>query len=48
MSKFEDTILKEIGEVRMLIDNDSDAERATLEGWYEALSWVLVEFRKGI
>lgn len=33
---------KELEKVKKEIDSDSDQERATLEGWEEALLWVLV------
>lgn len=47
-NNFREKILAEIDVVSKEIDSDPDQERATLEGWYEALSWVLVEFDKGI
>lgn len=48
MSPFKEKLLAEIEKVREEIDSDEDQERATLEGWYEALCWVLEEFEKGI
>ena len=35
-------IKAELDRVKAEIDADSDQERATLEGWEEALLWVLV------
>lgn len=37
-----ETIQAELDRVKEEIDSDSDQERATLEGWEEALLWVLV------
>ena len=36
-------VTQELENVRQEIDNDDDQERATLEGWEEALKWVLNE-----
>ena len=37
-----ETVLAELERVKTEIDSDADQERATLEGWEEALLWVLV------
>lgn len=37
-----ETVLAELERVKAEIDSDPDQERATLEGWEEALLWVLV------
>jgi hypothetical protein len=37
-----ETVLAELERVKAEIDSDEDQERATLEGWEEALLWVLV------
>ena len=47
-ANFRETILVELEVVSKEIDSHSDQERATLEGWYEALSWVIVELDKGV
>lgn len=41
-----DTIQTELDRVQIEIDSDDDQERATLEGWEEALKWVLNEIEK--
>lgn len=41
-----ETIQAELDRVKEEIDSDSDQERATLEGWEEALKWVLNEIEK--
>ena len=41
-----ETIQAELDRVKAEIDSDSDQERATLEGWEEALKWVLNEIEK--
>jgi hypothetical protein len=37
-----ETVLAELERVKAEIDSDEDQERATLEGWEQALLWVLV------
>ena len=39
-------VTRELEIVQREIDSDSDQERATLEGWEEALKWVLNEIEK--
>ena len=39
-------ITRELEVIQREIDSDSDQERATLEGWEEALKWVLNEIEK--
>lgn len=41
-----DTIQAELNNVQAEIDADPDQERATLEGWEEALKWVLNQLAK--
>ena len=36
-----DTVINELESVRKEIESDSDTERALLEGWENALLWVL-------
>ena len=36
-------VTRELEIVQREIDSDDDQERATLEGWEEALKWVLNE-----
>lgn len=43
---FREKIQAEITKVSDEINADEDQERATLEGWYDALCWVLAEFDK--
>ena len=40
------TIQAELDRVEAEIDADADQERATLEGWEEALKWVLNQLEK--
>lgn len=40
------TIASELDEVRKEIEQDSEQERATLEGWEKALVWVLNQIEK--
>ena len=39
-------MLRELEVVQREIDSDSEQERATLEGWKEALLWALNEIEK--
>lgn len=41
-----ETIQAELDRIQEEIDSDADQERATLEGWEEALKWVLNEIEK--
>lgn len=41
-----DKVQAEMQRVSAEIDADDDQERATLEGWYDALSWVLQQLEK--
>lgn len=41
-----ETIVSELESVRSEIEQDSEQERATLEGWEKALIWVLKEIER--
>lgn len=43
---FKDKIAEELESVRKEIEQDSEQERATLEGWEKALIWVLKEIER--
>lgn len=42
-----ETIQTELEKVKAEINANADQERATLEGWEEALLWVLVLLEEG-
>lgn len=41
-----ETIQAELDRIQEEIDSDDDQERATLEGWEDALKWVLAQLQE--